>query len=105
MAEERPIEPASDDEDVQNFLDSRWRGSMAAARELMDLLRDVMPEFSSHMPEPAANRFRDALISSEHAYGDLHAAGKHIIGSEDYVHYLAAQTARKVEGGRGRYGG
>lgn len=98
MAEDIDLPPASDDEDVQGFLDTRWREAMRASRELMENLRAIHPDLMEHLPETAERRIAGALTSAQSAYRDLHAAGKHVIGQERYDEYLAAQTRRRVDG-------
>lgn len=97
MSDDLDIEPASPDDEVQNYLDARWRESMRAARDLMESLRTVVPEFKGHLPEVAYNRLNSALGSATAAYGDLHQAGRHVIGEADYDDYLTAQTKRKLD--------
>lgn len=98
MSDDLDIEPASSDDEVQAYLDMRWREAMRAARDLMDSLRAVVPEFKAHLPEVAHNRLNSALSSATNAYGDLHQAGRRVIGDDAYDAYLQAQTRRKLDG-------
>jgi hypothetical protein len=89
-------DPASDNDVIQNFLDSRWRAAISSARETMESLREIIPELETHLPETAITSLESALSSVTRAYSSLHEAGKWVIGSNEYQEFLAAQTARRV---------
>lgn len=91
-----PLEPASADESIQAFLDSRWRGAISSVRQSMENLREVVPELAAHLPEPGYNHLSSALDASERAYASLHKAGAFVLGQTEYDQFLEAQTKRRV---------
>jgi hypothetical protein len=95
---DEPLEPASQDGWVQDFLDANWREAMASSRTSMEALRRLVPEMSVHLTESGYVQIDSALSSIERAYASLHAAGPHVLGTEDYATYLQAQTERVIGG-------
>lgn len=93
-----PIPPAGDDADITAFLDIRWREAMRSSRELMGTLRELVPEMRAQLPEVAYSALNSALGSAEKAYGELHRAGRHVIGEQDYKGYLETQVRRNLNG-------
>jgi hypothetical protein len=98
MAKDDHLDPASEDDAVQAMLDATWRAAMASSRSTMEELRRIYPELSSHLPETGAGFISRALADAEGCYRSLHAAGKHLIGTDDYERYLQAQTRRALGG-------
>lgn len=96
MTEDIDHPPASDDLDVQGFLDIMWRAAMAGTRESMESLRAIHPELVDHLPESAQRDLSSALTLVTSAYRDLHRCGKEIIGQAAYDEYQAVQTNRAL---------
>jgi len=96
VAEPKHFDPASDDDDVQAVLDGSWRAATAALREGMEHLRGMAPELYHHLPETAREEIDSALSLSERALAAMHRAGPHVLGTEDYRAFLAAQTTRRI---------
>lgn len=88
--------PASDDEVVQNFLDTNWRESARAGREGLAGVRRIHPELSQHLPETASRHLGNAARDFESALHNLHLAGRHVLGSDAYDQYTEAQTRRQI---------
>lgn len=97
MAEDVDIPPASDDEVVQNYLDTNWREAVRAAREGRESVRKIFPELTEHLPETASMHLRNALGELENATRALHKAGPLVLGQEAYDEFIAAQTRRQIE--------
>lgn len=98
MSDDLDIPPASDDDVVQQFIDTNWREAARAAREGRECIRKIWPELTQHLPETAANQLSRALNDFEAASRHLHLAGKHVLGQSEYDEYIAAQTRRQIEG-------
>jgi hypothetical protein len=90
--------PASDDDVVQNFLDTKWREAVRGVRDAAGCVRSVYPELVQHLPETAARDLSNALVELENALRKLHHAGPHVLGSDAYEEYVDAQTRRQIEG-------
>lgn len=91
------IPPASDDEAVQNYLETNWREAVRASRDGREAIRRIFPELVEHLPETAANHLRTALGELEGATRALHKAGRHVLGQTGYDEFLSAQTRRQIE--------
>jgi hypothetical protein len=98
MSDDIDHQPASEDPNVQAFLDTKWREAIRAAREGMESLRDIIPELFIHLPETAQNHLLLALTDMTDACRELHEAGVEIIGQDAYDKYQQAQTSRKIGG-------
>lgn len=88
--------PASDDPDVQTYLDIQWREAQRAAREGRECLRLVWPDLTQHITETGARHLHAALTAFESASNSLNLAGKHIMGEEAFDEYIQTLTTRKV---------
>lgn len=88
--------PASDDPNIQNFLSIKWREALRATREGLESIREVYPELTHHLPETAERHLYEAMRGFEKTAGDLHRAGRHVLGEDEYNAYLEAQTQRKI---------
>lgn len=95
-SEENPLEPASDDEIVQAYLDAQLRESIAGARSSMECIRRVWPELTHELPETAQRTLEMALGELERAVRSLHRAGPYIMGRDRYRDFMAAQTERQI---------
>lgn len=98
MSEDFDHPPASLDPEVQNYLDTQWRSAMAATREAREALRRIYPELVQHISETGTNHLVRCLQDLEHASHQLHKAGPHVLGQEEYDEYLNAQTTRQISG-------
>lgn len=96
MPEDPDRPAASDDLDVQTFLDIQWREAMRASRACMEALRSIYPELVVHLPETASTDIERGLREITLAYSRLHGVGPEIIGQDAYDEYLSAQTARAI---------
>lgn len=88
--------PEYESTDVGDYVEAKWRTAVAAARELVESLRDVTPELSGHLPETASHGIDAALGDAERAYSRLHGVGRLVIGSDSYAEFVQLQTKRKI---------
>lgn len=91
------LPPASEDDVVQQYLDTNFREALRASRDGMTVLRRVYPELTQHLPETGANYLRRALDDFEAAGRHLHLAGRHVLGQAVYDELIEALTIRQIE--------
>lgn len=92
------IPPASDDDEVQGFLDTQWREAMRAAHECREAIRKIHPELTAHLPETASRQLSLALRDNEETTQHLQYAGRHILGQDEFDAYIDARTRRQITG-------
>lgn len=96
MADDLDMPPASDDQVVQQYVDTNWREAVRGTRESMESLRRIYPELTQHLPETASRHIASALDSLQSASRQLHLSGPHVLGQEVYDEFIAAQTERQI---------
>lgn len=84
--------PPSEDDAVQDFIDTQWREAVVAAERGREIVRTLWPDLAVIMTETGSTHLRSALDSFERALRDLHLAGRHAIGAEAYAEHVIERT-------------
>lgn len=78
---------------LREKLDTNWREALRSTHEALDDLRRIFPGPAQILPEGASRHLRSAMRSLEDASGELHYAGRHVLGDVQYEEFLEEESA------------
>jgi hypothetical protein len=98
VGDDKTIDPASGDDWVQTYLETRWFDAVESVERAMSNLREIWPQMTAVLPETGGNYIKRSLDNIEDAARNLHEAGPHVMGSRSYNNYIDRKTERTIEG-------
>jgi signal transduction histidine kinase len=79
------------------YIAERWEAALDQSASALDELRAIFPSHQWNLTETGTRAIDDAMGHIKDGILALHRAGRHILGPEQYDHFMEQRLERAVE--------